>query len=234
MAKRRGGFSVPIVEKLYKKKQDDYTSAGGFDVGDDEIEERRAKLAELAQQKRDREAHVSQQPEWCIDCKKVLIPSYLWETFNHPVCDICHKENPENYKTMSRTRAKADYLLKDEDLDARKPILRYISRKNPHNPRYGDMKLYLELQVRERAMQLHGSVNQMENTREIRRERKDAMTAKKYENKIKKMRKEVRSGIKIESSIHEHEFDEEKYNSKKDVYWQTCTTCGFVNEYEKL
>lgn len=38
-------------------------------------------------------------------------------------------------------------MLKDCDLDLRKPILRYISKKNPHNPRYGEMKLYLKAQV---------------------------------------------------------------------------------------
>lgn len=101
------------------------------------------------------------------------------------------KTNPEKYKTISRTRAKSEYLLKDEDLDLRRPTLRYVSKKNPHNPRYGDMKLYLELQVKERALELHGSIQEMENTRELRQEKKEVLTAKKYENKIKKMQKEV-------------------------------------------
>jgi DNA-repair protein complementing XP-A cells len=87
-------------------------------------------------------------------------------------------------------------LLKDEDLDLRRPILRYISKKNPHNPRYGDMKLYLEIQVRERAMELHGSAEELQNTRELREEKKEAKTAKRYENKIKKMQKEVCLGFK--------------------------------------
>lgn len=34
----------------FRKNQEDYASAGGFDVNDDEIEDRRAKLAELAKQ----------------------------------------------------------------------------------------------------------------------------------------------------------------------------------------
>jgi hypothetical protein len=32
-------------------------------------------------------------------------------------------------------------------LDERSPPLKFIVRKNPHNPRWGDMKLYLRLQV---------------------------------------------------------------------------------------
>lgn len=120
----------------------------------------------------------------------------LWSSYSYPVCDVCHKAFPDKYNTISRTRAKADYLLKDEDLDLRRPILRYISKKNPHNPRYGDMKLYLEIQVRERAMELHGSAEELQNTRELREEKKEAKTAKRYENKIKKMQKEVCLGFK--------------------------------------
>ena len=40
------------------------------------------------------------------------------------------------------------FCLKDCDFDLRKPPLKFIVRKNPHNDRWGDMKLYLELQVR--------------------------------------------------------------------------------------
>lgn len=48
---------------------------------------------------------------------------------------------------IAKTEAKKEYLLKDCDFDIRKPPLRFVSKKNPHNPRYGDMKLYLKLQV---------------------------------------------------------------------------------------
>lgn len=51
------------------------------------------------------------------------------------------------HKLISRTEAKQRYLLKDCDLDKREPPLRFILKKNPHNPRWGDMKLYLQLQV---------------------------------------------------------------------------------------
>jgi hypothetical protein len=88
---------------FFRKNQENYEAAGGFDVADDEIEERRAKLAELAQQslfnfafiniilrlERDREAQTSEQPDTCVDCNKFLFRSQLWETYNHPVCDIC-------------------------------------------------------------------------------------------------------------------------------------------------
>lgn len=57
------------------------------------------------------------------------------------------RDNEEKHKLISRTEAKQNYLLKDCDLDLREPPLRFVLKKNPHNPRWGDMKLYLKLQV---------------------------------------------------------------------------------------
>ncbi|KAI6226443.1 hypothetical protein M3Y99_01294800 [Aphelenchoides fujianensis] len=142
--KRRGPVGeMPIVEKLYRKNQDDYTTAGGFDAEDDETEERRARIAEMAQQKRDREAQVGERPAECSDCGRPLLDSFLWDTYNHAVCNTCRQDNPTKFKMISRTTAKKEYVLKDEDLDMRRPILRYVSKKNPNNPRYGDMKVVL-------------------------------------------------------------------------------------------
>lgn len=87
-----------------------------------------------------------------------LIPqtySVLVCLLNIGICFIDSKEKPsfpfrdneEKHKLISRTEAKQAYLLKDCDLDKREPPLRFILKKNPHNPRWGDMKLYLKLQV---------------------------------------------------------------------------------------
>lgn len=57
--------------------------------------------------------------------------------------------DPEVHKLVTRTKAKDFYLLKDCDLDKREPLLKFVKQKNPHNARWGDMKLYLELEVRE-------------------------------------------------------------------------------------
>lgn len=62
--------------------------------------------------------------------------------------NIFFRDEKGDHKLISRTDAKNQYLLKDCDLDLRKPVLRFISKKNPHNPRYGDMKLYLKAQVK--------------------------------------------------------------------------------------
>lgn len=47
-----------------------------------------------------------------------------------------------------------EYLLKDCDLDKREPILKFITRKNPHNSNWGNMKLYLQIQVSVKNIEL--------------------------------------------------------------------------------
>jgi DNA-repair protein complementing XP-A cells len=57
------------------------------------------------------------------------------------------KFGKEKYDLITKTEAKKEYLLKDCDIDLRSPPLRFILGKNPHNSRWGEMKLYLLLQV---------------------------------------------------------------------------------------
>lgn len=68
-----------------------------------------------------------------------LIDLILWDQF--------FRDNEEKHSLITRTDAKNEYLLKDCDLDKREPILKFIVRKNPHNVRWGEMKLYLHHQV---------------------------------------------------------------------------------------
>jgi DNA-repair protein complementing XP-A cells len=57
------------------------------------------------------------------------------------------RDNEEKHRLITKTDAKNVYLLKDCDLEKREPPLKFIMKKNPHNVRWGSMKLYLELQV---------------------------------------------------------------------------------------
>lgn len=84
--------------------------------------------------------------EKCLDCDELYTESYLMNSFGHSVCDKC-RDTEDKHSLITRTEAKTEYLLKDCDFDKREPALRFISRKNPHNERWGEMKLYLHLQV---------------------------------------------------------------------------------------
>ncbi|KAJ8029694.1 DNA repair protein complementing XP-A cells-like [Holothuria leucospilota] len=82
----------------------------------------------------------------CLDCGNSFQDSSLYKQFDHSVCDDC-RDNEDKHNLITKTEAKNEYLLKDADLDRREPPLKFLVRKNPHNPRWGDMKLYLRLQV---------------------------------------------------------------------------------------
>ncbi|KAI1725239.1 DNA repair protein complementing XP-A cells like protein [Ditylenchus destructor] len=233
--KRKSADSrVPIVEKLYRQHQESYSQSGGFDVADDEYAEKREAISDAMQKKRDRQFEHIETPDNCIECGKPLYNAFLWERFNYAVCDLC-RDDKGKHKLIARTEAKEKYMLKDCDLDLRKPVLRFISKKNPHNPRYGDMKLYLELQLEERALELHESWEKLEEARELRLQKREIVSERKFERKIKQMRKDMRGDafkLKINAK-HEHDFGEEK-DEGNGHYSKTCKTCDHTVNYEKL
>lgn len=97
---------------------------------------------------------------------------------------FCFRDNEDKHSLITRTEAKQEYLLKDCDLDKREPPLKFIVRKNPHNVRWGEMKLYLHLQVEKRALEVWGN-------EETLIEEKEKRDVKRQEGKIKKFNKKV-------------------------------------------
>ena len=93
-------------------------------------------------------------------------------------------DSKDKHSLITKTEAKEKYLLKDCDFDKREPPLKYIVRKNPHNVRWGEMKLYLHLQIEKRALEVWGSEEAVLEEREKR-------DVKRQEAKIKKYNKSV-------------------------------------------
>ncbi|XP_015705451.1 DNA repair protein complementing XP-A cells [Coturnix japonica] len=169
----------------------------------------------------------------CGDCGKEFMDSYLMQHFDWATCDNC-RDTEDKHKLITRTEAKEEYLLKDCDLDKREPVLRFIVKKNPHNPRWGDMKLYLKLQVIKRALEVWGSEESLQEAKEQRRDSREKMKQKKFDKKVKELRRAVRSSLwKKTTSIHEHEYGPEE-NIDEDTYKKTCTVCGHELTYEKM
>ena len=67
----------------------------------------------------------------------------------------------------------------------REPILRYILRKNPHNPKWGDMKLYLRSQIEDRALEIWETPEKLEEERELREAKKEKSKVKKFNKQVK-------------------------------------------------
>ena len=172
----------------------------------------------------------------CSDCGEEISDSYLFRTFDVIVCDKCRDtEKDGKHELITRTEAKTTFLLKDYDLDKREPELKFILRKNPHNPRWGDMKLYLRSQIEDRALEVWGSEEALEKEHEARDEKREKAKAKKFDKQIKALRMQVRGSLfKKDFSVHEHEYGEETYDDEEDEYSKTCKTCGHTIKYEKM
>lgn len=171
----------------------------------------------------------------CDDCQKPFMDSYLSNSFDLSVCDKC-RDNEVKHKLISRTEAKQTFLLKDCDLDKREPPLRFTLRKNPHNPHWGDMKLYLKTQVVKRSLEVWGSEEALEEAKETREENKEVQKQKRFNKKVKELRRAVRSSMfKKDTNIHQHEYGpEELLDEEEDLYRKVCRTCGHELKFEKM
>jgi len=170
----------------------------------------------------------------CIECKNGFVTSNLWVQFDHPVCDGC-RDPDDKHSLITRTEAKNEYLLKDCDLDKREPVLKAIIRKNPHNPRWGEMKLYLHVQIEKRALEVWGTEEALIEAKEARGEKKEKTKAKKYLKQLKELRMQVRSSLydRTSGAAHVHSFGPDRYNEEEDNYTHDCE-CGYSETFEKL
>ncbi|KAJ3639684.1 hypothetical protein Zmor_003028 [Zophobas morio] len=171
----------------------------------------------------------------CVKCEKSIASSWLFDNFGYKCCDSC-KDTDEEHKLITKTEALNRYLLRDFDLDKREPPLKYITRKNPHNVRWGEMKLFLELQVVKRALEVWGSEEKIEEQRELREEKKVLAKTKKYNKQLKELKMSMRSSLydRTSATAHVHEFGPETYHEEEDNYTRNCLTCSYVETFEKM
>ncbi|OUC47504.1 DNA repair protein [Trichinella nativa] len=222
--------SYPTVEELYSASQPSYSNAGGFFI---ESDEQKFESSSSRSSKRLPDFSSDSITETkCVECSKEFDESYLHSTFNYPVCDQC-KELKGKHSLITRTKAKELYLLKDCDFDLRAPPLRFAVRKNPHSARYGDMKLYLTIQVEKRAIEVWGSVEELERQRQLRLRNREKWKEKRYDNKMRNLRKQVQSGVHVPKT-HEHNFGDEQFDKKNNSYFKNCVDCNFKIAYEKI
>lgn len=185
----------------------------------------------------------------CNECEMIFLTSYLHTNFNEPICDQCREKYSINdekddcddeqtirYSLITRTSAKDKYLLTDYDLDKREPILKCIEKKNPHNQRWGIMRLYLRCQIQRLSNEIHEGKTEEKVVQ--REEKKAENKRKKYEKQVEQLRLDVRSSLQTKriKTVHEHTYDEKniKYDKKTDMYTKTCLDCGYQYEYEEL
>ncbi|XP_007945064.1 DNA repair protein complementing XP-A cells [Orycteropus afer afer] len=169
----------------------------------------------------------------CEECGKEFMDSYLMNHFDLATCDNC-RDADGKHQLITKTEAKQEYLLKDCDLEKREPALKCIVKKNPHHAQWGDMKLYLKLQIVKRALEVWGNQEALEAAKEARQENREKMKQKKFDRKVKELRRAVRSSVwKRTIAAHQHEYGPEEL-LEDDTYRKTCTVCGQELTYEKM
>lgn len=124
-------------------------------------------------------------------------------------------------------------------MDQREPLLPHIVKRNPHERAKGDMRLYLRSQVQERAIEVWGSEEAIDQERERRSNKRKDRKHREFNKKITELRMNVRSSLYTRPSAqdrdHVHKFgDEVCVDEDNDMYERSCQTCDYVNRYEKL
>ncbi|KXJ28889.1 DNA repair protein complementing XP-A cells homolog [Exaiptasia diaphana] len=177
----------------------------------------------------------------CDECGKEFMDSYLYRIFDAEICDSCRQSDESGkFSLITKTEAKQQFLLKDVDLDRREPPLKFQVKKNPHYSR-GEMKLYLLSQVKERAYEVWGDEDKLEQAKEDKLEKREIQKQKKFDKKVKELRKAVRTSTwRKDLSKHEHVFPKEgeeggeTYDEETDTWTKTCKDCGYQLNFEKM
>lgn len=111
----------------------------------------------------------------CAVCGSAEIDAQLHGTFGVTVCTGCARDG-DDYKLLSRTRAKEKFLLSDSDL----AMLQFLSKPNPRNEAWKPVKLYLLRQCRALSWSRWGDAAGLEQerlARAARREQRQAASA---------------------------------------------------------
>lgn len=126
----------------------------------------------------------------CFECNSLEIDPNMFTNFKVRVCRRCIKENQDKYSLLTKTECREDYLLTDPELKDTS-ILHRIEKPNPHG--FLRMQLFLRFQVEEFAWKKWGSPEgldaEWERRERVRLERRD----KRYQDKMKEMRKKTRA-----------------------------------------
>lgn len=120
---------------------------------------------------------------FCQFCESSDIDEFLCSNFGVKVCHGCKDKNPPNFKLITKTEAKNDYLLTEEELNDAN-LLPYFRCKNPRKSEWSDMKLYMKNMIENFAIQKWGSLNQIEDKKRERNEKLREYKISKYKKSI--------------------------------------------------
>ena len=169
----------------------------------------------------------------CSECNVLAYNVPYYKAFKVLVCNGCQSQQPAVYQLVTKSTAKAQYLVVDSDLSA----LPHLLRPNPTKGSFANMKLYRKAEVMKLVEARYGSEAALEEEkrrRELERLEKEVEKRRKGRAAIEKEKRvrEWRMDKEVESKGHKHTYADVavKGGGKK----QKCSTCGFTLEFEEL
>jgi len=116
-----------------------------------------------------------QQQQQCTYCGTLSTDDRLLRDFGLAVCYPCKMAHKEEFRCVSKGKAKKEYLLNDDQIAK----LRSATVHNPTKVGWHDMKLYLVSQVQKEAARVWGSLGELEEEKKRRAEARLNRGAKK-------------------------------------------------------
>lgn len=170
----------------------------------------------------------------CIECSEEFEESFLLRNYDYMCCDGCRAPKGKHL-LIAKTNAKKKYILQDTDFEA-EPQLRFILSHNFHHGT--EMRYYMKIQVEEKAVQKWGSLNTIQQEKDLRGRlyRISQINKRRKEIEMKTNRALIRGGAiegeRFFRSHHQHQFGRKTYNIVTNTYSHTCRDCGVDEIYE--
>lgn len=189
----------------------------------------------------------------CRECGSLEIDWSWQEIFGCCVCDACKEKYPDKYSLLTKTEAREDYLLTDEELKDQK-LLPRLERPNPHKSTWNNMMLYLRYQVEEYAFseKKWGSPEALDAEFEKREAEKKRRKEQKFKTKLRELKKRTRveayrrsrmgggADAKFGDKVmgrhdrHEHEWGRPVTDPETGMTKKSCVECGMECEELEL
>jgi DNA-repair protein complementing XP-A cells len=167
----------------------------------------------------------------CSVCRSLELDDFILKNYKVRVCPNCREAHQDRFGLMTKTSAKDEFLLTDEELRDAKP--------NPHRPNWSNMQLFLKEQVRAFALDKWGSLEAIEEEAQKRADAHENLKEKKYLANLKELRQKTKltgkSSLVADRKTHNHRHTfQDITNQTTGTIESECTECGFRIESEEL
>lgn len=174
--------------------------------------------------------------EKCKVCGSLELDDLIRRGYKVLVCPRCREALPDRFDLITKTAAKDEFLLTDEELrdGSRLP---HTTKPNPLKPTWSSMQLFLREQVLAFALEKWGGLEQIQEEAQRRADAHQAAKEKKFAANLKELRSKTRltgSHNRQQVSRHyKHTFVERKGKGGDQVE-SVCSECGFKVVSEEL